>query len=218
VKSAEEALDILMKLHIDGAFIDIFLPGLDGFSLVTKIRDIDDYYSLPIIFETKVKNDDPNTYKTYWNIDYLTKPFTVADFRNSASLLIQKAERLRKISLKKEDAIIPFQYDGGLAMIAFSDILYATTSPGRKIVLVTHTYDLIKSDASLISIITKIDNGSFVQCHKAFAVNLLNIERIEYSARNAANIYFKNSPGKTCQLGRKYLATIVEALNSINLS
>ena len=65
--SAEEALSYLNhnQSNIDGAFIDIGLPGIDGFSLAAKIRDMEKYHLLPIVFETATHNDFPETYKQF---------------------------------------------------------------------------------------------------------------------------------------------------------
>jgi len=211
--TAEDAMILLTQYSIDGAFIDIILPGMDGFSLASRIRDMENYYFLPIVFETGENKNVPDTYKEYRNIDYISKPFTPEAFLSSAARLIIDVEKQRKISLKKDENKITFQYDGGRALIAFSEVLYATTEPSRRIRLVTRTNDFYRSNITLSNIITEINSEMFIQCHKAYIVNISNIKRIEQSfSRKAWTIYFQNAPDKTCQMGKKYKRAVEELL------
>jgi len=216
--SAEEAISLLRQHHIDGAFIDVLLPGMDGFSLASRIRDMGDYYYMPIIFETGEKRNVPDTYKEYRNIDFLVKPFTPADFLASANKLINDIKKQRALSLQKAEVKIPFLYDEGLVLIAFSDILYAATFPGRKIVLATSTSEYYRSNITLANIVTEINNDMFVQCHKAFVVNVTNIKEIEIFSRKAWTIYFQNAPDKSCQMSKKYKETTEDLLEGYRLS
>ena len=212
--SAEAALEILKTSAIDGAFIDIILPGMDGFALANRIRDIDDYYFLPIIFETGEDKNLPDTYKEYRNIDYISKPFNMEMFRSVASRLVAEIEKQRTLSIKKGMRQIPFLYDGGRALITFSEILYATIIPERRIKLVTRDHTYNKSNVTLNNIITEINEEMFVRCHKAYVVNLDNIERIERFSRKAWTIYFKDAPGETCEMSQKFRISIEALLAS----
>jgi len=216
--SAEEAIVLLKQRHIDGAFIDVILPGMDGFSLASRIRDMGDYYYLPIIFETGEHRDVPDTYKKYRNIDFLSKPFTQADFLASTTRLIKDIEKQRELSLKKAEDKIPFPHDGGMVLITFSEILYAATAPGRRIVLATATNEFYRSNITLDNILTEINDDRFVQCHKAFVVNIMNIKEIVAFSRKAWTIYFQGSPDKSCQMSKHYKETIDELLNNYRLS
>ena len=208
VTTAEIALEKLENNNIDGAFIDIILPGMDGFSLANRIREMDNYYFLPIVFITGENKDIPDTYKEYRIIDYVLKPFTIDVFRSALLRLIKEIEKQRALPTKKEARKILFLHDQGQTLIKFSEVLYASTVPNRKIKLVTIKDEYIKSNFSLINIMTEINEEAFVQCHKAYAVNTDNIIKIEIFSRKAWTIYFKDALDVVCPMSRNYRKTV----------
>jgi two-component system response regulator LytT len=70
-----EAVDLIRSLHPDVVFLDVQMPGLDGFAVLKKLLERDDAERMPqIIFATAfdqyaVRAFDVNA------IDYLLKPF-----------------------------------------------------------------------------------------------------------------------------------------------
>lgn len=75
-KSAEEALLILPKYEFDLILLDVVMPGLDGYEFCSKIKTIEDFKNIPIIFLT-VKDDEKDILKGFelGAVDYVTKPF-----------------------------------------------------------------------------------------------------------------------------------------------
>ena len=202
--SAEDALEIIKCNDIDGAIINIVLPGMDGFSLANKIRELDDYYFLPIVFEGGGENDIPETYKEYRNIDYIEKPFTIDEFLSAASHLIKEVGRHKILAKKKEEREITFLYDNGVTFITFSEILYISTMPERKICLVTRSNEYVRSNNNLRNVIVEINEKMFAQCHKSFAVNIENIKQIDKYSRKTWVVHFRNAPNKICYMSQKY--------------
>jgi DNA-binding LytR/AlgR family response regulator len=202
--NAKDALSILSDNMIDGAFIDIGLVGeTNGFSLARKIRRIEKYQLLPIIFETAENKDLPETYKQYHNFDYISKPYTRETFLEISARFLNEIEAHKKLLHPKKESKIAFYHDGGWLSIPFSDILYATTSI-RKIKIVMRNKVFFRSATTLSNIITEIGEKMFVQCHKAYAVNVENVEKIEQVSHKTWNIYFKNTDVDPCQLSQRY--------------
>ena len=73
-RSGDEALAYLQKNSVDLVILDVYMPGMDGLSLLKKIR-MDDI-SVDIIMVTA--SNDKNTLENilrFGVIDYLVKPF-----------------------------------------------------------------------------------------------------------------------------------------------
>ncbi len=72
--SSQEALkEVAKNSSIDLAILDVMMPGVDGFSLCTKIRE---QYTYPIIMLTaRVEEVDKITGLSIGADDYVTKPF-----------------------------------------------------------------------------------------------------------------------------------------------
>jgi len=206
-QSGEDALGIIEQAQIDGAFIDIELPGMNGFALARKIRRIEKYHFLPIIFATGTDCDTPETYKKYHNIDYVIKPFSRNTFSQVVARLIEDMEAFKSFVPEKEGRVLYFQHDTGEAGIKFVDILYASTSLNRKMRLVTREGVYYKSNISFNNFLTLIGDEMFVQCNKSYAVNILNISEIRMSPYNSYktwDILFKDAPAHVCELSLKY--------------
>jgi DNA-binding LytR/AlgR family response regulator len=202
--SAEEALVLLDEESIDGAFIDIELPGMNGFALAKKIRERDAYHFLPIVFATGADKDIPETYKQYHNFDYIAKPYTKDAFSKIATRFLEEVEARKKLSPAQAEREIAFRHDGGLARIRFSDILYATTTHHRKIRLVTRQQEYFRSDITLHNLITEINEAMFVPCNKSCLVNVSNIAQINPITYKTMDILFRDAPEKNCQLSLRY--------------
>lgn len=79
VITAEDGLDALEKLkdqEIDLLLTDLNMPNLDGYSLIKKIRDSEDYTNLPIIILTSEEDEkEKNMGFEAGANEYLVKPF-----------------------------------------------------------------------------------------------------------------------------------------------
>lgn len=80
--SGEEALEKAESKHYDIIFLDVTMPGLDGFETCTRIRDMKGYEMTPIIIITG--NTSPShKFKSLisGSTSYLTKPIKQDTFR-----------------------------------------------------------------------------------------------------------------------------------------
>lgn len=75
-ENGSKALDILLKDTIDFVISDVNMPTLDGFKLLSAIRDQPKYHDLPVIFLT-VRKDSVDKIKGLVSgaNDYIIKPF-----------------------------------------------------------------------------------------------------------------------------------------------
>jgi len=76
-KSGEEGLDYLMKSRPDCILLDIMLPGIDGFRLIKKIRELENCQGVPIIMTTaRGEESDIITGLELGADDYVVKPYS----------------------------------------------------------------------------------------------------------------------------------------------
>jgi len=207
VASGEEALTILEQNTIDGAFLDIELPGMDGLALAKRIRDMEKYHFLPIVFVTGQDHDHPETYKQYHNIDYISKPFTENMFIERATHFLNEIKAQRKLILKKERMII-LPVEGGAVSVKLSDILYAERTYSRRIKVVTRRQDYLRSHTTMEKFFAELDDEMFAYCNRSCIVNISHIEEIRSDARKRWSIIFRDAYGKTCNLSGNYYSSV----------
>ncbi len=80
--SGEEALKKVVSRKYDLIFLDVNMPGIDGFETCARIRDIKGYEITPIIMVTG-NNEPSNEFKSFLSgcTNYVTKPIQQNPFR-----------------------------------------------------------------------------------------------------------------------------------------
>lgn len=162
----ETALAYLQVSAVDLIFLDVEMPGLNGFELLDQL----DYNPYVILFSSNIEY----AYLAfeYKVVDFLRKPVLFPRFREAI-------ERLQRYDSRKtepqEEAAIFIRAEGRLTKIPFSSILYIeviddyvkiVTEKGTHLVLST----LKQMEARL--------NHQFIRTHRSFIVNKHKIENL----------------------------------------
>lgn len=94
-----EALEILERITPDLILLDIMMPGMSGYEVCRKIRQMESMVDVPIIFLT-AKSAPADVVKGFdvGAVDYLTKPFNVAELKARVSVHLE-LRRNRQIIL-----------------------------------------------------------------------------------------------------------------------
>jgi len=102
-RSAEDALDILKSKKIDLILLDIYMPGINGLELLSKLRKMDKSVDVMVVSAAK---DSLSIKKAlqYGAADYLIKPFEFERFKAALERYL-KGENLIRIQddLSQED-------------------------------------------------------------------------------------------------------------------
>ena len=86
--SGEEALDILAEGNATLVMLDIGLPGIDGFTTCTRIRELS---QVPIIMVTAEDRDEDKVRGLECGADdYVTKPFSTAELAARVKAVIRR--------------------------------------------------------------------------------------------------------------------------------
>ena len=76
-KTGEEGLEVIKKANVDCILLDIMLPGMDGFKVLKKIREIEKCRNVPVIMTTaKGEEADIFTGLELGADDYVVKPYS----------------------------------------------------------------------------------------------------------------------------------------------
>ena len=95
--TGKKALDILSKEIPDIILLDVIMPEINGFELCEKIKSVDKYKKIPILFLT-IKTDSESIIKGFESggVDYITKPF------NPHELLARIKTHLKLTDIQRE--------------------------------------------------------------------------------------------------------------------
>jgi DNA-binding response OmpR family regulator len=94
--SAEEpnaALDMLSKEQFDLVFLDVDMPGMNGFELCTKLRALPAYKKTPVVFVTSLNDFESRANSTMsGGNDFIAKPFLFMELAVKALLYVLRAQ------------------------------------------------------------------------------------------------------------------------------
>ncbi|MEZ4741948.1 MAG: LytTR family DNA-binding domain-containing protein [Bdellovibrionota bacterium] len=175
VTSPTKGLEIISQWKPDLLFLDITMPGLNGFELLDQIEDGKRNFSL--IFCTAYSDFALQAFDEA-AIDYLVKPVEMTRLEKSLNKFekhvlrnwqerYQKLENnpLKKLALKKKGVINIFCVD---------DVGLFTSKDHETVACIENNEYFC--DLSLSSLEKKLEAGRFIRSHRSFLVNLNMIE------------------------------------------
>lgn len=213
-ETSEQALCILDSNIVDAIFIDRELPGIDGFSLADKIRDIDLYHLLPIIFVTGVEDDEIKVMARFKNYEYILKPYNKEQFYEKAEAFLLALNKKIDVPNKKTTGkAIKVNVDGIKESIHIRNILYVEVF--EKHVTILTTKRIYKNVyMTLNELINNINDPFFIKCHKSYAVNIRRIYSISRVTSKTWNIFFEYTNSITCPVSAKYYKEVKKMFDS----
>jgi len=189
--SAAEARKLIDELQPNALFLDIKMPGEDGFQLLASIAELD----LPVVFTTAYDEYALKAFKQN-ALDYLEKPIDPEELQRAAGKLMREITRLggsqpSAIAALMQDPASPLHSRmaipgrDGLVLLKFDEILYLEASDSYTTVF---TIDGKRSVSSKhIRVFEEyLDPKRFYRVHKSFVINLAHLKGFSRTEGNMA--------------------------------
>lgn len=91
--------------QLDLILLDVQLPGMNGFQICDYIQQLPEMAAVPVIFLTaRASLDDKLSGFAAGAVDYLTKPFKMAELKARIQALLRSKERQRSVGRQEEHA------------------------------------------------------------------------------------------------------------------
>ncbi len=166
-KSVKEALEVLENVRIDVVLLDIQMPLLDGFDLVTRLKDP----KPEIIFVTAYDNHAIQAFEVRAK-DYLQKPVRRERLAEALSRVSGKivnplggSAYLSRISAERANQVEIIPIDQ--CAVFYSD---------EKLVYVQRNGQKLRVSMSLDELEQRLDPGDFMRVHRGHIVNMSHIK------------------------------------------
>nr|WP_240761809.1 response regulator [Nitrosococcus wardiae] len=106
VCSGPDALEVLLKHEVALAFIDVQMPGMDGFELAELMRGAERTRRVPIIFLTAENADQQRRFRGYeaGAVDFLHKPLEPDILKSKAEVFFELACQRQEV-IRQRDAL-----------------------------------------------------------------------------------------------------------------
>ena len=177
-----EAVKLIRKLAPDVVLLDIQMPGLDGFQVVSRIADME--HAPAIVFVTAYDQHAIKAFEVH-AIDYILKP---VDEKRLAQA-IERSRRIRRGAEPGPDlkallgAVgasprrLAVRQGESLVMVDVNDILYATIESGG-VRVVARGIEGAVSFRSLDELEKELGSSHFMRVHKSYLANVSRIHEI----------------------------------------
>jgi DNA-binding LytR/AlgR family response regulator len=170
-----DALEYLDRERVDLLFLDVEMPGANGFELLDRLT-----YSPMIILTTSKTEYAFNAFQYHVN-DYLKKPFTYKRFLEAIGKLQQQPAETAPVpqlpaSLQTDAEFLFIKADDKLTKIRKDDILFLESMRDYvKFVTPSKNY---MTYSTLKNMEEKLIGQTFLKVHRSYIVNLSKIDDI----------------------------------------
>ncbi len=198
-----DAVKEINKFKPDIVFLDIQMPGLTGFEVLTHLEEIPQ-----IIFSTAYDKYALQAFEVH-AVDYLLKPYTKERFAIALQRLESGNEQVASLtnSLIMERPSYPervlVQYNKKLITVAVEDILwveaygdYSKLHVGQEVYL---------SNYGISTLEEKLDPNLFVRVHRSSLINLNGVKELDKYGKSY-DVTMLN--GEVVRVSRGYLEKI----------
>jgi DNA-binding LytR/AlgR family response regulator len=175
-EDAEQALAYLSGNLVDLIFLDVEMPGLNGFQMLDQL-----VYQPQVILTTSKEEYAYNAFE-YRVADFLKKPFSYQRFMDA----VQKVEKQRQQQQEAEENQTFIKVNGKLVRLKYDDILYME-SMGDYVKFVTADKKYIALN-TMKNLEQKFCGQQFCKVHRSYIVNLSAIDDIQENT-----LYIKGS-------------------------
>jgi DNA-binding LytR/AlgR family response regulator len=189
-KNGLEAVNLIREHNPDLVFLDVQMPGLDGFAVIKKL--LDRKISLPqIVFATAFDQYAVKAFEVN-AVDYLLKPFDKKRVAQSVQRAREKVESAGAPSDKLETLVrmlesqktstskILLKAAGRLFLVDQKDICYASIEDGVITVVTAGGGGMegVSNCRTLEELLDSLDPNLFWRAHRSFLVNINRIREV----------------------------------------
>lgn len=215
--SAPEARKMIEAVQPAALFLDIKMPGEDGFSLLRSVADRE----LPVVFTTAYDQYALQAFKEN-ALDYLEKPIDPDELQRAVSKMkrvlgdpLMQQQTTSAIAALMSDPASPLSTRiavpgrDGLSMVKHDDILYLEASDSYTTVHQKDGKRLISSK-HIRMFETNLDPKKFFRVHKSFIINLEHLKGFSRTEGNMAVL----STGTLIPVSRRRLPDFLALINT----
>lgn len=172
----KEAYDNLRNLKIDILFLDVEMPGINGFELLEQFNDL----PFNVIFTTAYSQYAVQAFKAK-AINYLLKPIDESELKEAIDSWLLKSSKKKNSDeinellahLKKEGLLeskIAIPVIDGYEFLDVNDILYCKSQNNYTYIYLKDGENILISK-TLKTVEKALDNFYFIRTHQSYLVN-----------------------------------------------
>jgi two-component system, LytTR family, response regulator len=214
--SALETIDLVQLTRPDLVFLDIQMPGMDGFDIISALAENQVVPPPRIIFTTAYDQYALKAFEIN-AIDYLLKPFT----RDRLRQAVQRAKEQLHLAAELPDqgrqsssakgytSRIVFKSKGRILFLPISDIRWIAAEENYVRICTEGESHLLRETMARFE--SRLDPNSFIRVHRSAIVNLQYVREIRRDSQDGESLVLMHD-GQKVPVSRGYRARIAQLL------
>jgi two-component system LytT family response regulator len=211
--NALETIDLVQFTNPDLLLLDIQMPGMDGFDIISSLTANGTCHPPRIIFTTAYDQYALRAFEIN-AIDYLLKPFTrerlsqaVGRAKEYFSTFREDGGIATNVSEEQYICRIVFKSKGRIVFLPVSDIRWVSAEENYIRICTEHENHLLRETMAHFE--TRLDPRSFIRVHRSAIVNLQHVKEIRTDTPGGeAFVLMQN--GQRVPVSRGYRARITQ--------
>lgn len=194
-ENGDEAFDIISHTLPDIVYLDIQMPGMNGFELLAKLRR-SELKAMPVIIFITAYDEYALKAFEFYALDYLVKPFDPARFRETLDLAINHLTSNNRIDLEQELFQIvsnlqnrneylewvSVKTNDTISLLKIEEIRWIQAQGNYVLLnLSNNVKHLLREKMDILE--TKLDPKKFLRIHRSTIINIHFIKGIEVWGR-----------------------------------
>lgn len=172
-----EAIDIINHLKPDTIFLDIQMPGLNGFEVLTKLEEIPE-----VIFSTAYDQYAIKAFEVH-AIDYLLKPYGKKRFEESLNRILKNQESVIPLTeaLLLGKKVYPSKiilHKGNRKLMVTAEDIYYAEAFGDYTKVFTKNEEFL-STRGISELMDTLNPEMFLRLHRSHLVNIHTIKELK---------------------------------------
>ena len=191
-KNGLEALTLIKEHNPDLVFLDVQMPGLDGFGVIKKL--FERKQRLPqIVFATAYDNYAIQAFDVN-AVDYILKPFDKARIakaiQRAKKMLEAQTSPVERLEILMGQLALPHptakttqaakllvKSQSRMFLIDGADLIYASIQDGT-ITIFTRDFEGVSNYRTIEELASAVDSENFWRAHRSYLVNINHIKEV----------------------------------------
>jgi two-component system LytT family response regulator len=212
--SASETIELVRSTRAELLFLDIKMPGMDGFDVIGALSS-DRAVPMPaIVFTTAYDQYALRAFEVH-AVDYLLKPFTRERLHSAIDRARQRAQALAPHSNASGDngpdptTRIVFKSRGRILFLPVADIRWIAAEENYVRLCTGAETHLLRETMSHLE--ARLDQQVFLRVHRSFIVNLNYVKEVRTELDGESVVVMVT--GQKIAMSRGYRSRILETLH-----
>ncbi len=209
-ETGEEGLEKAGEVNPDLMLLDVLLPKIDGWEVLTRLRDDQRTRSIPIIMLTALSDEKSKVQGLRGGADdYVTKPFSSLELMARVEAVLKRSERAGRRDPGRSQ--VPARKGDRIFLVNVDDINFVNIQ--REYTYLHTDADRFLTNYTLSELEKMLDSSRFFRAHRGYIVNLQKVKEITRVGASSYELTMNDPSKSRIPMSRRQSSELKKILN-----